>query len=266
MALGSDAGCKHKGKASPATGPGPRSTPAAPSPPARSTSSLRRSAPPTDYTQRRTDQPECAAVPRLEVHPPISARGRRSFSFSGKTHSGQPHPYPAHQSSLAVLPRGVVPVTPSNQRPRPTPPSPTTPTLREPYGAVSPRPLPRPPISAHARCMPNRRLLTGARCSCPVCWPHLPELLCSPLNAPVYLDSTLHPQSKTLMKTKHARKAPASATSDRSSSWSLQPLVREPLGEDPCLLLNVSRLPPLREDASRGRGQQLRTKARIRSL
>lgn len=159
VALGADAGCEHKGQASRATGPGPRIAPAAPSPPARSTSS-RQSAPPIDYAQRRADQTESASAPRLHAHPPISVHSRRSFSFSPITHSGQPHPRPAHphqlQSARAVLPRGVVPVTASNQRPLPTPPPPssTTPALRERHSAVSPRlpprPLPRPPISAHA--------------------------------------------------------------------------------------------------------------------
>lgn len=246
VALGADAGCKHKGQAARATGPDPRITPAAPSPPARSTSSWQ-SAPPIDYAQRRSDQTESAAAPRPHAHPPISVRGWLSFSFSPITHYGPPHPHPAHhhhlQSAQAVLPRGVVPVTASNQRPPPTPPSPTTPALAEPHSAVSPRlpprPLPRPPISAHARWVPNQPLLPEARGSGPLPWPHLSELLWSPLNTPLLLD---HPPPQSGIMHSFAEQNLNDSRSGklgsrgRSSRWSLQPLLWEPLEEDPACI------------------------------
>lgn len=184
-----------KGRPRRPPGPGPRITPAAPLPPARSTSS-RQPAPPTDYTQRRSDQPECASLPRLHAHPPISARSSSSFSpFSRKTHSGQSHLHPAQHRKSPIITsypaQGRCPRHPLQSVPLPTPPSPTTPALREQWGALSPRPLPRPPISAHVRCVPNQPLLTEACCSCPVSRPHLSERLSSSPNTSVYLDSTL---------------------------------------------------------------------------
>lgn len=62
-------------------------------------------------------------------------------------------------------------------------------------------------------------------------------------------------------------KRPQALHSGHSYSWSLQLLAYWGIiGRGPRLLRSVSGLPPLGEDASRGRGQQLRTKAHIRSL
>lgn len=184
-----------KGRPRRPPGPGPRITPAAPLPPAGSTSSWQ-PAPPIDYTQCCSDQPECASVPRLHAHPPIIARSSSSFfpfQLENPLRTAPPSPRPPPYSPIIIShpAQGRCLCTLSNQRGCLLPPSPTTPALREQWGAVSPRPLLRPPISAHARCVPNQPLLSEVCCSGPVSQPHLSELLCSSPNTSIYLDSTL---------------------------------------------------------------------------
>lgn len=175
VALGADAGCEHKGQASRATGPGPRIAPAAPSPPARSTSS-RQSAPPIDYAQRRADQTESASAPRLHAQPPISVHSKRSFLLQSHNPqwttppSPRPPPPPPISSSRPAQGRRPrhrlqsAPVAHSSfsyySCPRRTAQCGVTPPTSPPT-ATAANQRPRP-------CVPNQPLLLEARCSGPV--------------------------------------------------------------------------------------------------